>query len=120
MLHRAARGEIRRALKLLSFADKLSQRIDEPLALGMVALARGIIPYLEGKWKTGLEHLDRAEVIFRDRCVGASWHLDTSRTFALWSLNFMGNVAELSRRWYPLEQEARDRGDLYANLSCHV
>jgi tRNA A-37 threonylcarbamoyl transferase component Bud32 len=104
----------RRGVRLLKVAEDLARRLDEPYARGMVTMMTGCFEFLEGRWKTGLEHCDRAEKIFRDHCIGANWELDTAHTFSLWSLNFMGQVVELRGRWHQLVLEARTRGDLYA------
>jgi hypothetical protein len=88
----------------------------------MVALASGISAYLEGRFRLALESCDRAEQTFRDGCTGVAWELDTAHTFALWSLTYLGEVAELSRRRPNLLKEARERGDLYAltNFSTYI
>jgi hypothetical protein len=88
----------------------------------MVALARGVTAYLEGRWIAAQRECDRAESIFRDRCTGVAWELDTANAFALWGLSHQGEVAELSRRWPILLNIARARGDLYAemNLSTYI
>ena len=88
----------------------------------MVALARGVSAYLEGQWTLAQPECDRAETIFRDRCTGVAWELDTAHAFALWGLSHQGAVAELSRRWPILLDRARARGDLYAvmNLSSYI
>ena len=88
----------------------------------MVALARGVSAYLEGRWTLAQVECDRAETIFRDRCTGVAWELDTAHAFALWGLSHQGAVAELSRRWPILLDLARARGDLYAvmNLSSYI
>ena len=101
-------------MKLLKVARELARRLDHPHALGLVTFIEGVVAYVEGSWKRGLEFCDRAERIFRDRCVGVAWELDTARSFALWCLNFMGEAAELTRRWHEAVQDARQRGDLYA------
>jgi serine/threonine protein kinase len=114
--------EARRTSHLLEAADALSQQVSHPHALGMVALANGISAYLEGRFRLAQENCDRAEQTFRDGCTGVAWELDTAHTFALWSLTYMGEVAELSRRRPKLLKEARERGDLYAltNFSTYI
>ena len=108
--------------RLLDRAGELASRVDHPYALGMVALARGVSAYLEGQWALAQLECDRAETIFRDRCTGVTWELDTAHAFALWGLSHQGAVAELSRRWPILLNLARSRGDLYAvmNLSTYI
>ena len=112
----------RRTATLLQAADTLAQRVAHPDALGTVCLVKGIVAYLEGRWKDSRESCDRAEEIFRDRCTGVTWELDTLHTFSLWSLTYLGDLAELGRRWPVLLKEARERGDRYAetNLSTFI
>jgi hypothetical protein len=80
----------------------------------LAVLAKGVAAFCTGNWQRALDYCDQAEVVFRDRCTGVAWELDTTRTLALWSLNFMGRVAELSRRWHEQVQDALLRGDLFA------
>jgi hypothetical protein len=103
--------------RLLEMAEGLAHRVDDPYALAMVTLARGVAAYLEGRWHDARESCDEAETIFRDRCTSVAWELDTANAFALWALSHLGQVAELSRRWPILLTQARDRGDLYAAMN---
>jgi eukaryotic-like serine/threonine-protein kinase len=103
-----------RATKLARFARDLARRLGHPYALAMATFVEGAASSLEGSWKSGLEQCDQAERLFREQCVGVAWELDTTRTFSLWCLNFMGQVAELGRRWHEQVLEARKRGDLFA------
>ena len=111
-----------RTAKLLRAAEALAERIRHPHALGLVTLAGGIAGYMEGRWRSARELCERAERIFRERCTGVAWELDTAHSFALWSLFFLGEVAELLHRLPLLRKEARERGDLYAatNLGTFV
>lgn len=104
----------RRTERLLRTGDALAERLAHPRVLGAMALAHGVADYIVGSWKWSREYCDRAEAIFRDRCTGATWELDTARTFSLWSLTYMGEVAELTRRRQVLLKDAQERGDLYA------
>jgi hypothetical protein len=112
----------KRTARLLARAGELANRTPDPYASGMIALARGVCAYLEGRWTVAQLECDRAETIFRDGCIGVAWELDTAHAFALWGLSHQGAVAELSRRWPILLDEARARGDLYAamNLSSYI
>jgi tetratricopeptide (TPR) repeat protein len=111
-----------RAEKIFQAVDTLVDRLDDPYCNGMRALTRGAAAYLQLRWGEALSFLDRAESIFHERCTGVSWELDTTHTFALWSLIYLGNLAELGRRFSPLLLEARDRSDLYLlmNLSTFI
>jgi hypothetical protein len=111
-----------RTTRLLRAAGALAGRLNHPHALGLVTLATGIVGYMEGRWHRAREFADRAEAIFRERCTGVAWELDTAHSFSLWSLFFLGEVAEITRRLPTLLQQARERGDLYAatNLGTFV
>ncbi len=112
----------RRTAQLLHAAETLAQRIQHPHALGLTTLSGGIAAYMEGRWRKARELSERAETVFRERCTGVAWELDTAQSFALWSLFFLGEVGELRARLPVLLKEARERGDLYAatNLGTFV
>ena len=118
----AGRPARRRTARLLDRAESLARGSGRPYALGMVALARGVSAYLEGRWRDALGACDGAEAVFRDRCTGVAWELDTAHAYALWALSHLGEWVELSRRFPVLINEARERGDLYAemNLSTYI
>ena len=79
----------------------------------MASLSAGAAEFLIGRYHRRLELLNTAEAIFRDRCTGVIWELDTARIFCLWSLFYLGRVAELGVRCHEIFNEARDRGDRY-------
>ena len=122
--HTASTGGSNRktTARLLERAEDLARRVEDPYALGMVILARGVAAYLEGRWQDAHESCDRAEMIFRDHCTGVAWEIDTANAFSLWGLSHLGEIAELCRRWPILLAQARERGDLYAsmNLSSYL
>ncbi len=112
-----------RSAKLLQAAEALARRLAHPYTSAIVDLMGGIVAYLEGRWSDSLASCDRAETGFRDSCIGSAWlEIDFARTFSLWSLTYRGHIAELSRRWPDLLQEAWGRGDLFAatNLSTYI
>jgi hypothetical protein len=103
----------RRTKGLVDAASALAERLGHPHALGMAGLSAGAAEFLIGRYRPALDILNRAEAIFRDRCTGVIWELDTTRIFCLWSLFYLGRLAELSTRCRDIFQEARDRGDRY-------
>ncbi|MBV9122843.1 MAG: AAA family ATPase, partial [Planctomycetes bacterium] len=123
-IHTAAGGShtAKATARLLEAADQLVQRVPHPYAQGIVTLAHGAVEFLQGLYPAARQHLHEAEEIFRDHCTGVAWELDTARTYGLWSLLFLGEYAELSRRGPALLNDAQERGDLFAatNLKTYV
>ena len=103
----------RRTERLVAAAGDVAKRLEHPHALGMASLSAGAAEFLIGRYHAGLEHLNRAESIFRARCTGVIWELDTARIFGLWSLFYLGRLTELGERCQEIFQEARERGDRY-------
>jgi serine/threonine protein kinase len=113
--HSAVSGSraARRTAELLRLAGALAADVAQPYAEGTVSLAAGISAYLEGRWNDARLACDRAEQTFRDHCTGVFWERATAHSFALWSLAYQGEFAEISRRWPVLMKEAAQRGDRY-------
>jgi len=103
----------RRTAKLLQAAESAARLAPEPYTQGILQLARAICAYLEGRWREARTFAEPAEAIFRDQCTGVAWEIDTVRIFALWSLNYLGEIGELRRRWSELMKDAKERSDMY-------
>jgi hypothetical protein len=114
-----SRGE-KRARKLLAEAERLARKNQQPTAIGLVAGCTGLAEFVFGQFKSARGHLERAERLFQESCVGVAWEIDVTRLFALICLNFEGQLAELARRLGPIVLEAEDRGDLFAATSIRV
>ena len=108
----------RRTAELVGMAHSMAEKLDQPYARAFATLCEGAAATLEGRWKTAHEACERAEATFRDRCTGVTWEMETLRWLSLWSLSYLGGLAELGRRVPARLREARDRGDLYAAV-CH-
>jgi serine/threonine protein kinase len=102
------------AAKMFAVAEDIVVRCRHPHLFALLALTRGAAEFVTGRWSACLPLVDEADVILRERCTGMAWELDTAHTFALWSLIYMGEFAELTRRTALLLKEAEDRGDRYA------
>ncbi len=109
----AGRPALKRTRRLITLADQVARQVATPHATGMATLAAGAAAYFDSRFGEGLSLLDRATALFRDGCTGVVWELDTSQVFAFWALIYKGDLAELSRRYLSLDQEARGRGDRY-------
>jgi tetratricopeptide (TPR) repeat protein len=103
-----------RAHAIGEMAQQLADRLGSPLALGLVAISRGTAAHLLGEWRSALEHCERAEPILRERCTGVGWELAIAHLYSLLSLQYLGELGELSRRLPVLIKEARERDDLHA------
>jgi hypothetical protein len=107
----------RQAEELLRRATALAERINRPHGLGMASVAAAIVAWSVGDWKRCLEQSERAESIFRDRCTGVAWEIDSSRIFSLAALAWLGEWREHSKRFTSILKEAHERGDRYAETS---
>jgi serine/threonine protein kinase/tetratricopeptide (TPR) repeat protein len=107
----------RQTQRYLNTARQVADRTAQPHPLGMAAMAQGGVAFLEGRFLEGVRWSDDAERILRERCTGVTWELDTAHNFALWSLLFAGDLTALNGRYTTLFQEARARGDLYAEAT---
>src|SRR5262249_32516187 len=115
-MHTAAGGgrTRRQTARLLQAADGLARRSAQPYAEGVVQLGLGASAWLEGRYPQALPCLVQAEEIFRNRCTGVAWELDTAQTYRLVTLVSLGAIGELSRLGPAYVREAEQRGDLYA------
>jgi hypothetical protein len=102
--------------------EELAKHVDNFHAIGMMAFTKGVVDYLAGQWKTALALFNQSETVFHDHCTGVAWELDTSRIFSLWSLTYLGQLSELTRRRDLLLKDAQERGDRYmvTNLSTYI
>jgi serine/threonine protein kinase len=116
--HSAVAGShtARRTTGLIRRARELAAEVAQPHTEGILSLAAGISAYLEGRWNDARIACDVAEQTFRDRCTGVFWERATAHSFALWSLSYQGEFAEISRRWPLLMKEAAERGDRYFGM----
>ncbi|MGZ3440131.1 MAG: ATP-binding protein, partial [Polyangia bacterium] len=111
-----------RAATLLEVGRTLSERIAHPHAIGLSRLAAGFSAFLTGRWREARKWFSEAESIFRERCIGVAWELDSVDLFSLWTRYYLGELAELSRLLPSRVQEAEARGDRYGvtNLRARV
>jgi serine/threonine protein kinase len=113
--HMAASGERgrRRAERLIRTQESLVQRLGRPEAIGWLSLSEGVMLSFEGRWEGVLKRCDHAIEVFRSRCTGVAWELNSAHLFSLLALVLLGQIAEFRRRRAILLEAARQHGDLY-------
>jgi tetratricopeptide (TPR) repeat protein len=105
-------------LKVLNAHRILIARSRDPYQRALPCLSRGIAALLRGDWSNALRCCEHAIRFLADpRCVGKTWELQTARTFALWALQYQGEIRELTQRQSELLRSAHDANDLYAILN---
>jgi serine/threonine protein kinase len=110
----------KRVTQLLASAAELASRVRSPEVHALVSATGGIAAFLQGRWREGHRLCSEAERVFRERCIGAAWEADSAQSFALWSLFYLGEMAELQRRVPTAIREAEERGDLYAATNLRI
>ncbi len=111
-----------RTAELVEASLTLAERVNHPHALGLANITAGMAAYLEGRWNKACERLERGEKILREHCTGVTWELDTSMSFQLRSLLFIGDLKRIRERLPRFLKDVREKGDLYAevNLRCRI
>ncbi|MEP7122990.1 MAG: AAA family ATPase [Byssovorax sp.] len=99
---------------LLDRAEALGARTDHPQAHAFIEFCTGVTRFGVGRFRESVEALDRADVIFRERCAGVQWERGTLATFAAWDLWLLGDLREFARRFPLYLRDAEARGDRYS------
>lgn len=102
----------RRALILVDAAREVAERTGDPHAAADASTAAGMAAVMFGRWREGRHHGLLALDLLRDRCVAATWELNTARMLVLWSLMYLGELRELAQRLPVLLAESLERGNL--------
>ncbi|MBI2214612.1 MAG: protein kinase [Acidobacteria bacterium] len=112
----AAYGTARRKRteSLISRSKWVADSIDEPHVEGLVLLIEGMAATLEGRWRDSIAPSRAAETILRERCSGVFWERFMSQLYPLIALMWMGEWREMSAAVPALLNEARQRGDFFA------
>jgi tetratricopeptide (TPR) repeat protein len=110
-------GESERGLRaapvMLARASVLAKTSADPVSQAWVVFATGITALQAGRFAEALESCERAAQLFRD-CVGATWEVAGADAFTLWSLAYLGRMAEVGQRVPPLLRETLERGNRFA------
>jgi serine/threonine protein kinase/tetratricopeptide (TPR) repeat protein len=106
--------------RLMSVAEPLAARVDNPEAQALVTLVKGSAAYMQGRWRTARDLFERAETVLQERCAGVAWEIDTARFYMALALFYLGELNELARRLPSLLKEARERDALYVETNLRT
>ncbi|HEX2120396.1 MAG TPA: hypothetical protein VHL59_02035, partial [Thermoanaerobaculia bacterium] len=114
----ATRGEkaMKRTEWIVSKAERRARRVGDPHVIAMSMLARSLESFYLGHFRDSFQRAEEAETLFRERCTGVSWEINTTVNYALCSLAYLGEIGQLSQRVPQRLREAEDHGDLYAGI----
>lgn len=106
----AATAQAGRAVRLLERLEELTAQLDEPPAAAQLLTTRGFVEFfVHSRFKPALEDFTSAIASYRAVVGRAGFELDTVNMFCCWSLYYLGEIRELSRR-VPAMAEAAARG----------
>src|SRR5262249_6985739 len=95
-----------RVSQLIGEARKLAERVGDGKLLGTIDLCAAIARFLMGHWRESVAFSAQAERWFKDLGNAVTWEAANARLFSVWSLFYMGEVAELMKRVPALKREA--------------
>ncbi len=102
---------------LIERARSVCQQANTPMAEAYVALGDGGLAYFWGECERAIPLLKRAEALFRDKCIGARYQLNSVRFMLCRVLAQHGALRELSELVPGYMREADERGDLYSLIN---
>lgn len=106
----AATAKARRAERLLARLDEMTRTLDEAPAPAQLMTTKGFVDFfVHNRFRSALAQFSDAIASYRAVVGRAGFELDTVTMFCCWSLYYLGEIGELSRR-VPAMAEAAARG----------
>jgi hypothetical protein len=102
------------ALARVARSEAAAHRLGQPYAIGLTTLTTGIAAYLVGEWRRAWRATEEAERILWEHATGVMWEVTSAQSYRLGALQYLGELAEVSRAVPALLTDAQDRGNLYA------
>ncbi|HEU4889488.1 MAG TPA: AAA family ATPase, partial [Thermoanaerobaculia bacterium] len=111
------KGE-RRTTAIAQRAEGLARRLNHPHLIGLAALAQTFGSLFIGRFRVALQKGNEAEKLFRERCTGVAWEIDTTQSCSLCAMLYLGQLAQLVPKVNTILREAEDRGDRYGGWNA--
>jgi serine/threonine protein kinase len=114
----AVTAKRRRALHALKRLEELTPTLDEPAAASQLTTTRAFHDfYLHAKYRSAHDRFTDALARYRAVVGRAGFELDTVILFDCWSLYFLGEIAELSKRVPAMAEAAVRSGNRYTAVT---
>ena len=109
-------GSQRRTARVLAVADELSRTTPDDIGSALLAVARGVAAYLQGRLEEARSSLDGVIESLARRGAFAVLETLTAQRFLIASLFFLGRLKRLGELVPPLLADAEGTGNLYASM----
>jgi len=103
-----------RALRLVEATRTLAEQVGHPHALAWARVSSALVRYFLGEFDVAAAQATEGERLLRERCTDVWYEIDVAQDYALTSLYYAGDLAELARRVPARWDEAVRHGDRYA------
>jgi len=114
----AASAKSKRAVRLLDRLEQLTKTLDELPAAPQLMATRGFVDlFVHSRFRSALENFSEAIASYRAVVGRAGYELDTVSIFCCWSLYYLGEVGELSRRVPAMAEAAARNGNRYTEVT---
>jgi hypothetical protein len=110
----AGAGAAAQAESILAKARHLAERTGDPRAIGLTAVMAAGCAWNAGRWEECYRRSRSAKEFLRGRYERITWERDTAAIFEVDALRWMGKWAVMKAILPELLEDARGRGDLYA------
>lgn len=108
----AASARSGRAVRLLAQLEQLTTTLDEPPAAAQLMTTRGFVEFfVHSRFRRALDNFTEAITSYRSMVGRAGFELDAVSIFCCWSLYYLGEIAELSRRVPAMAEAATRNGN---------
>jgi hypothetical protein len=114
----AALAKRERATRLLARLEELTATVDNPSAPVQLATTRAFVDFfVHNRFRSAFDQFTNAIDTHRALVGRAGFELDTVTIFGCWSLYYLGEVGELSRRVPAMAEAAVRAGNRYSSVT---
>ena len=110
-------SSLRRTRKILALLQTIAEETGEDRLEGEQLGTSALSAYQCGEWRNCRTLAEKSEEILRTKCQGVAWELTSVQFYRAWALFWLGEFDELANATRGFVREARERGDLYAEVS---